>query len=236
MIENSIPTTQEAPPQKNILVWLVVIFIVAVAALAAGYLFGSNRKLAEMPQRPPTEVIPPGNEGAVACTMDAKLCPDGSSVGRVAPNCEFALCPGEGDDSLEMQSFTHTTLRFSFEYPISYQVIRETPTGVVIGVNGVSYLEITNKKTVDHTKLPACGVEGDFPCLADSVEYNQQSQIEKITVDGKPAESFYISTGPIDANYHFVQTVDGTFEATMNVSASGQDVRFATILKSIRFP
>lgn len=30
----------------------------------------------------------------VACTMDAKLCPDGSSVGRVAPNCEFAPCPG----------------------------------------------------------------------------------------------------------------------------------------------
>ena len=29
----------------------------------------------------------------VACTADAKLCPDGSSVGRVAPNCEFAPCP-----------------------------------------------------------------------------------------------------------------------------------------------
>lgn len=29
----------------------------------------------------------------VACTMDAKLCPDGSSVGRVGPKCEFAACP-----------------------------------------------------------------------------------------------------------------------------------------------
>lgn len=29
----------------------------------------------------------------VACTQDAKLCPDGSYVGRVAPNCEFATCP-----------------------------------------------------------------------------------------------------------------------------------------------
>ena len=27
------------------------------------------------------------------CTADAKLCPDGSYVGRVAPNCEFAKCP-----------------------------------------------------------------------------------------------------------------------------------------------
>ena len=29
----------------------------------------------------------------VACTMEAKLCPDGSAVGRTGPNCEFAACP-----------------------------------------------------------------------------------------------------------------------------------------------
>jgi hypothetical protein len=28
-----------------------------------------------------------------ACTMEAKLCSDGSSVGRSGPNCEFAPCP-----------------------------------------------------------------------------------------------------------------------------------------------
>lgn len=28
-----------------------------------------------------------------ACTQEAKLCPDGSSVGRTGPNCEFAPCP-----------------------------------------------------------------------------------------------------------------------------------------------
>lgn len=29
----------------------------------------------------------------VACTLEAKLCPDGSYVGRTGPNCEFAACP-----------------------------------------------------------------------------------------------------------------------------------------------
>ncbi len=29
----------------------------------------------------------------VACTMDAKICPDGTAVGRVPPSCEFAPCP-----------------------------------------------------------------------------------------------------------------------------------------------
>ena len=32
----------------------------------------------------------------VGCTMEAKLCPDGSVVGRGGPQCEFALCPDGG--------------------------------------------------------------------------------------------------------------------------------------------
>lgn len=31
----------------------------------------------------------------IACTMEAKLCPDGTAVGRIGPRCEFAACPGE---------------------------------------------------------------------------------------------------------------------------------------------
>jgi putative hemolysin len=37
-------------------------------------------------QGPPTCVLK-------ACTEEAKLCPDGSAVGRTGPNCEFAPCP-----------------------------------------------------------------------------------------------------------------------------------------------
>jgi len=40
------------------------------------------------------------SQAPVACTQEAKLCPDGSAVGRTGPNCEFAPCPdgesGEG--------------------------------------------------------------------------------------------------------------------------------------------
>ena len=39
---------------------------------------------------------PPAANGEVpvACTLEAKLCPDGSYVGRVGPHCDFAACPG----------------------------------------------------------------------------------------------------------------------------------------------
>jgi hypothetical protein len=38
---------------------------------------------------PPASPAPPQK----ACTQEAKICPDGSSVGRTGPNCEFAPCP-----------------------------------------------------------------------------------------------------------------------------------------------
>lgn len=34
----------------------------------------------------------PKVEEPMACTADAKICPDGSAVGRVGPSCEFAEC------------------------------------------------------------------------------------------------------------------------------------------------
>ncbi len=37
----------------------------------------------------------PGVSGGMqqACTLEARVCPDGTSVGRTGPNCAFALCP-----------------------------------------------------------------------------------------------------------------------------------------------
>jgi len=49
----------------------------------------------------PTEYKNPKEEGGVACTMEARLCPDGSYVGRVGPNCEFAPCPIPSDAIFE---------------------------------------------------------------------------------------------------------------------------------------
>lgn len=37
----------------------------------------------------------PTDDTEVFCTQDVQACPDGSYVARVAPSCEFALCPSE---------------------------------------------------------------------------------------------------------------------------------------------
>ncbi|MFC1756369.1 hypothetical protein ACFLY1_00275 [Patescibacteria group bacterium] len=42
----------------------------------------------------------PGINNPKQCTMEAKLCPGGSAVGRSGPNCEFAECPIENNNCI----------------------------------------------------------------------------------------------------------------------------------------
>ncbi|MFZ3073897.1 MAG: hypothetical protein WA093_02075 [Minisyncoccales bacterium] len=55
----------------------------------------ADTKTAEINWRCTGAILPGQNNPATstACTMEAKICPDGSAVGRTGPNCEFASCP-----------------------------------------------------------------------------------------------------------------------------------------------
>lgn len=58
----------------------------------------------------------PEKNKEVACTMEAKICPDGSAVGRSGPDCEFSECPQLEIDS-SWSSFSDPLLAMSFRYP-----------------------------------------------------------------------------------------------------------------------
>ncbi|MFA7286588.1 MAG: hypothetical protein WC052_02945 [Patescibacteria group bacterium] len=55
------------------------------------------------------------------CTQEAKLCPDGSYVGRTGPNCEFATCPEVVDSPAPPEDgweiATDNDLGVTFKYP-----------------------------------------------------------------------------------------------------------------------
>lgn len=40
----------------------------------------------------------------VVCTMDAKICPDGTAVGRHGPMCQFDDCPLPGVDKIDVSN------------------------------------------------------------------------------------------------------------------------------------
>ena len=66
------------PNRLFLLVFVVVVFIFG----ALLYIYNPE----------PVEYKNPNEKEEVICTADARLCPDGSYVGRTGPNCEF-VCP-----------------------------------------------------------------------------------------------------------------------------------------------
>jgi len=72
------------------LILMIVVVVLAIGVIGGFYLGKTFYK----PGVTPT----PGVNLETFCTMDAKICPDGSSVGRVPPDCNFSPCP-EGSDT-----------------------------------------------------------------------------------------------------------------------------------------
>ena len=92
---------------KIILGLAVITLTVAYFSLPWGQLFPSPKRV---------------QTGTIACTMDAKLCPDGSSVGRVAPRCEFAPCSPSitSPTTKGWKNYVNNTLKFQVKYPSNY--------------------------------------------------------------------------------------------------------------------
>lgn len=65
---------------KQLLTGIVLVILIAIGA----FLYRSVKER-------PVAVMPPQN-APQACTAEAKVCPDGTSVGRTGPNCAFAAC------------------------------------------------------------------------------------------------------------------------------------------------
>jgi hypothetical protein len=80
---------------RNAMIALVtIVVIVAVAAAIIGFRLSQTE--ATTPEQQTGGNTP---SGETVCTMEAKMCPDGSYVGRTGPNCEFAACPNVGSSA-----------------------------------------------------------------------------------------------------------------------------------------
>ncbi|MFO0971422.1 MAG: hypothetical protein U0520_03705 [Candidatus Saccharimonadales bacterium] len=62
---------------------------ILICALCAAFIFLAGFVLGKIVHNSTRN---PDEEG-VSCTMEAKICPDSSAVGREGRNCEFPECP-----------------------------------------------------------------------------------------------------------------------------------------------
>jgi hypothetical protein len=136
---------------------LPVIFIVAVLAVGTGgYLYAKNRAVSP-PQR--------------ACTMEAKLCSDGSAVSRTGPNCEFTACP----------------------VPTQPQINFDTPIAISIGktIDFTNGLTVTLKSINDsRCKIDqVCIWQGELSALLEVGHRGFSEEIRIGTVRNKEASA-----------------------------------------------
>ena len=60
--------------------------------------------------------------GEKPCTLEARVCPDGSTVGRVGPNCEFTPCPIlkptlSTDETVSWKTYINKKFNYVIKYP-----------------------------------------------------------------------------------------------------------------------
>lgn len=99
---------------KNIIFFLGFVIVIGIGVTA--YFFWTEIKQGLTPGR-----------GGKACQTDAKICPDGTSLNRTLPDCQFPTCPSgeKGLDITYWQEYDSEDLGLSFKYPEEWMIKSE---------------------------------------------------------------------------------------------------------------
>jgi hypothetical protein len=137
----------------------VLLLIIAATALVAGAILLSG-------------VMRSQDDGRTECTLEAMICPDGSSVGRTGPACEFAPCPtAEGSDLFEyaVDATTGTTFTYPKALPAFYTDAVDWPPAVYVNEGPFTCTEAGEPQDrAGKTELR--NINGSLYCVTESTE------------------------------------------------------------------
>jgi len=85
MKEETSKTEKPSEKKQDNKTFLIVIVVFLIGIFIGYIIRGTNATDSEKKDVPEM----------VACTMDVKICPDGSAVSRIPPDCNFSECPEE---------------------------------------------------------------------------------------------------------------------------------------------
>ena len=173
--------------QKGFAPILVLVGVLVIALIAGGAYYFSKVKT------PALKI----------CTMDAKVCPDGSSVGRVGPNCEFAACPipksspssTPSDETSNWKTYKNNRYKFEIKYPVMFvewgestapftiSLQRELDTNTLLGDALIIKVFEENEYQQYHNN-PFPSSVGD---IASSVKKTNKAKTNKLIINNKEA-------------------------------------------------
>jgi hypothetical protein len=106
--------------------------------------------------------LPVSGAGGAASTQEAKLCPDGSAVGRTGPNCSFAACPPPNAE------LTVGSTTLDFVLPAGYQKTTDVSSGSLIATYQQS---VTNGSIIKIFEYPLPTGQGPSQVMLANTAY-----------------------------------------------------------------
>ncbi len=161
--------------KKNI----VIVFLLAVILVILAMNFKFNKQ--EEPQ-------------GVACTEEAKICPDGSAVGRTGPKCEFAACP-EAKTNTSTVSVSHEDDKISGKRLVYFRGIKQDGFAALVTVDPIEMFggDAAIEAAMQDTK---CGREKVFSCtgsLNNSFYIRNLSKASQTVTLGMSSDVYLLS-------------------------------------------
>jgi hypothetical protein len=177
---------------KQLTLFVVLILVVGVAGFAYRYVIEKP-----MPQ-----------ETVTACTEEARVCPDGSSVGRTGPNCSFAACAFPNVEIPEAGiSFAvpagYTQLESGAPNQETLRIFQKSSAGAPHTIH-VSRYAVPAGKTADQVILANTRYEPSDMPAAD------MSKFTTVTINGKQFRTTDIERfeGVVQSSYFLVRGND----------------------------
>ncbi|HTE48625.1 MAG TPA: plastocyanin/azurin family copper-binding protein [Candidatus Paceibacterota bacterium] len=165
---------------------IIIIIIVLIVLVGGAVFFMGTGKKAEAPieNTPPISTDNNQNNSQVACTMEAKLCPDGSYVGRTGPKCEFSACPTVKNTNTN----TDTTSPTVKEFTVSGQNFSFTPSLITVAKGDKVKITFNNVNGFHNFKIDEFGV-------ASPQKQSPDTEVLEFTADKVGSFQYYCSVG-----------------------------------------
>lgn len=208
----------------------IIALIIVVLVLVAGYFYWQQNK---------SVITDPGQ---VACTMEAKICPDGVTyVGRQGPKCEFESCPVAKvvDGTADWQTYKNEEYGFEVKYPPTLTPLKCGTTGsavaTCIGFNSVASIPENEKAHLDILVTKYNSIEdmknsGWFSASDLVSEEVKNIGKNKVTIIG-----VLVARGGVDDGYRVSSLLEGNGFVYSFSSYEIKEPTFEQILSTFKF-